>query len=52
MINQTTWLSRIRPLSNANDIISENCDDEIYSCGNLNSDIPSTLSKLKIKNVN
>ena len=52
MTSQATGLSSIRPLSNVNDIISENCDDEVYNCSNLDGDIPSTLSKLKIKNVN
>ena len=35
------------------DIISENCDDEVYNCRNLDGpfDIPSKLSKLKTKNV-
>ena len=52
MTSQATGLSSIRPLSNVNDVISENCDDEVYNCSNLDGDIPSTLSKLKIKNVN
>ena len=52
MTSQATGLSSIRPLSNVNDIISENCDDEVYNCSNLDGEIPSTLSKLKIKNVN
>ena len=47
MTSQATGLSSIRPLSNVNDIIS----DEVYNCSNLDGDIPSTLSKLKIKNV-
>ena len=51
MTNQAIGLSSISSLSNVNDIISENCD-EAENCGNLDRDIPSTLSKLKIKNVN
>ena len=51
MTNQVIGLSSISSLSNVNDIISENCD-EVCDCRNLDGDIPSTLSKLKIKNVN
>ena len=51
MTNQAIGLFSISFLSNVSDIISENCD-EVYDCGNLDGDIPSTLSKLKIKNVN
>ena len=54
MTSQATGLSSIRPSSNANDIISENCDDEVYNCGNLDypSDIPSKVSKIKIEHFN
>ena len=47
-ISQAIGLSSIRPLSNVNDIVSENCEDEVDKCGNLDGDIPLTLSKLKI----
>ena len=50
MTSQATEVSSIRPLSNVNDLICENCDDEVYNCGNVDGDIPSTLRKLKIKN--
>ena len=29
-----------------------NWEDELYDCGNLDGDIPSTLSKLKLKTSN
>ena len=35
---KATGLSSIRPLSNVKDIISENCDDKVYNCGNLDGD--------------
>ena len=50
MTSQATRLSSMRTLSNVSDIISENYDDEVYNCGNLD-DIPLKLNILKVKNV-
>lgn len=38
MTSQATRLSSMRTLSNVSDIISENYDDEVYNCGNLDGD--------------
>ena len=49
MTCEATELSKIKSLSNVNDMSYINCEDELYDCGNLDDDIPSTLSKLKLK---